>query len=267
MREAVDGLRNSRRLETSTILYAAALGIFMFAGCSSSSRSIYSGSSSAHQTSSTYTVQRGDNLYRIALRHNLSVSSLMEANAIYDPRQIRVGQVLLIPGGARALPASHPSIFARSSAVTGYDDDEDEHPTRIFAWPIASGVVSSGFGMRNGVRHEGVDISAPAGSAVLAGDSGTVIFAGPLRGYGETVIIRHDDHYVTVYAHNSRNLVREGDSVSRGQQIGELGATGRTTGANLHFEVRRDNIARNPLPYLPTPTENAGISFASTLGS
>ena len=101
--------------------------------------------------------------------------------------------------------------------------------------------------------HDGVDIAAPVGTPVLAADSGVVIFSGTLHGYGNTVIIRHDDGYATVYGHNSRNLVSEGTRVARGQEIGEIGRSGRTTGANLHFEVRRDNVAQNPLAYLPEP--------------
>jgi murein DD-endopeptidase MepM/ murein hydrolase activator NlpD len=132
---------------------------------------------------------------------------------------------------------------------------------------VAQGVVSSGFGIRNGAMHEGVDIAAPAGTPVYAADAGVVIFAGVLHGYGNTVIIRHDDDYVTVYAHNERNLVGEGARVACGQQIGEIGRSGRTTGANLHFEVRHDNVAQDPLAYLPEPASSAAISFAAAGGS
>ena len=89
-----------------------------------------------------------------------------------------------------------------------------------------------------------------------------VIFSGRLRGYGNVVILRHDDHYVTVYAHNRLNSVREGDYVARGQIIAEVGTTGRTTGPNLHFEVRHDNLARNPLDYLRAMPAVGGQSFA-----
>jgi len=106
--------------------------------------------------------------------------------------------------------------------------------------------------MRNGVMHDGVDICAPAGTPVRSADSGVVIFSGWLRGYGNVVIIRHDGHYATVYGHNLVNSVREGQHVERGQLVAKVGKTGRTTGCNLHFEVRRDNSARNPLPYLQT---------------
>ncbi len=114
--------------------------------------------------------------------------------------------------------------------------------------------------------HDGLDIAAPVGTPVHAAEGGTVIYSGRLRGYGNVIIVRHDEHYVTVYGHNSENLVREGDSVARGQVIGSIGASGHTTGANLHFEVRRDNLARNPLAYLPRPEQTAGITFARNTG-
>jgi len=122
-----------------------------------------------------------------------------------------------------------------------------------FQWPVGSGQISSPFGMRHGVMHEGIDIAAPAGTPVHAAGAGEVIFTGWIHGYGRVVIIQHRDHYVTVYAHNSVDLVKEGQTVKRGQVISEVGRSGRTTGANLHFEVRHDNVATNPLAYLPPP--------------
>jgi murein DD-endopeptidase MepM/ murein hydrolase activator NlpD len=116
--------------------------------------------------------------------------------------------------------------------------------------------------MRNGVMHDGVDICAPTGTPVHAAADGVVIFSGRLRGYGNVVIIRHDDHYVTVYGHNSSNCVRDGNRVRRGEVVAWVGRTGRTTGDNLHFEVRRDNLARNPLYYLPARSIQGPQSFA-----
>jgi murein DD-endopeptidase MepM/ murein hydrolase activator NlpD len=139
----------------------------------------------------------------------------------------------------------HPVVYTYPSSI--------QRPFTIprFDWPVIEGTVSSGFGIRHGAMHEGVDIAAPVGTPVRAAANGRVIFAGRMRGYGRLVIIQHDHHYVTVYAHDSANLVREGDIVSRGQLIGRVGRSGHATGANLHFEVRHNNIASNPLLYLP----------------
>jgi murein DD-endopeptidase MepM/ murein hydrolase activator NlpD len=211
------------------------------------------------QRAGTHVVAPGETIYHIATEYGVSVGRLEAANGITDPRELRVGQVLTIPGAYRGA-----SIGTASSGVRRYTG---ERASRQFQWPVQQGVVSSGFGIRNGAMHEGVDIAAPAGTPVYAADSGVVIFSGTLHGYGNTVIIRHDDDYATVYGHNERNLVSEGARVTRGQEIGEIGRSGRTTGANLHFEVRRDNVAQNPLAYLPEPVSSTGISFAAAGGS
>jgi len=116
--------------------------------------------------------------------------------------------------------------------------------------------------MRHGVMHDGVDIAAPAGTPVHAAADGRVIYAGRFRGYGNVVIVQHANHYATVYGHNSVNEVHKGQKVFRGQVISKVGTTGRTTGPNLHFEVRRDNVASNPLNYLPPPDSSIGTRFA-----
>jgi murein DD-endopeptidase MepM/ murein hydrolase activator NlpD len=115
--------------------------------------------------------------------------------------------------------------------------------------------------------HDGVDIAAPAGTPVYAADDGTVIFDGRLHGYGNVVIVQHSGGYVTVYGHNRRNLVHDGATVARGQEIAEMGDSGRTTGPNLHFEVRYNNTAENPLAYLPQPGGAGSITFARNGGS
>ena len=246
-----------RRVGAVAVLGFVLGGILIVAGCSSSPSSTSIFHSSRSQGS--YTVKRGDTLHHIAQRYGVSVSSLMAANGIGDPRTLEVGQVLTIPG--------YTSYAAMDNNGANYGADySSERPTRTFVWPVDHGEVSSGFGIRNGSMHDGVDIAAPAGTPVHAAESGSVIYSGRLRGYGNVVIIRHDDHYVTVYGHNSNNLVREGDSVRCGDTICTIGTTGRTTGANLHFEVRRDNVARNPLAYLPRPDQTAGISFARNTG-
>jgi murein DD-endopeptidase MepM/ murein hydrolase activator NlpD len=163
-----------------------------------------------------------------------------------------------------------PRQRATGGRIATYDvrapERYHEVVSRRFSWPVPGGEVSSGFGIRDGVMHDGVDIRAPLGTAVRAADGGVVIFSGHLRGYGNVVIIRHDDHYATVYGHNLRNLVPAGDRVARGQIVATVGNTGHTTGSNLHFEVRRDNLARNPLDYLPMRTA-PGPSFAGGGGS
>lgn len=117
-------------------------------------------------------------------------------------------------------------------------------------WPV-DGQVTSAFGPRGKTHHDGIDIAMPVGSPVRASAAGTVIFSGSLRGYGNTVILDHHGGLTTVYAHHRENLVSTGDAVRRGQVIGRVGESGRTTGPNLHFEVRRNKVARDPIAFLP----------------
>jgi lipoprotein NlpD len=119
------------------------------------------------------------------------------------------------------------------------------------SWPV-DGVLSSPFGPRDGRAHEGIDLAVAADTPVRAACDGIVTYAGDgLRGYGKLVIVRHDGALATLYAHNRELLVREGEPVTRGQIIARSGQTGRASAPHLHFEVRKDSIARDPLGYLP----------------
>lgn len=202
-------------------------------------------------------VRPGDSLYRIGKAYGVSVQALARANRLRDPSRITAGQRLFVPGARRQLPVH----VITPSDVNAKAPRREELPpadgARLFAWPISAGSVTSGFGPRGESFHDGIDIAAAAGTAVLAAADGDVIYADALAGYGNVIIVRHDRGYATVYAHNRQNQAAEGARVRRGQQIATLGDSGRTTGPNLHFEVRRDNVARNPLYYLPPPTSVA----------
>ena len=248
----LEGTRtHGRGIAIAAIALCLALAL---AGCGPSIQN----SQSTARAERFYTVEPGDTAYHIAKRFGISVGRLMTANGLSDPRELRVGQTLTIPG-SYPVAALGAASHGRSTAMPYRGIPE----ARQFAWPVAEGVVSSGFGIRDGAMHDGVDIAAPAGTPVHAAGSGVVVFAGRLHGYGNTIIIQHDNHYATVYGHDERNFVHEGERVRRGQTIGEIGTSGRTTGANLHFEVRRDNVAHNPLAYLPEPPSAPGIRYAA----
>ena len=119
-----------------------------------------------------------------------------------------------------------------------------------FAWPV-KGKVSGKFDSRPDSLNDGINIAAPRGTPVHATLAGQVIYSDQLRGYGNLIILRHRGGYASVYAHNRKNLVRQGQKVNRRQVIAEVGATGRAATPYLHFEIRRNNVARNPLSYLP----------------
>jgi murein DD-endopeptidase MepM/ murein hydrolase activator NlpD len=121
--------------------------------------------------------------------------------------------------------------------------------TGIFRVP-AFGSVTSRFGFRWGRIHEGIDISGHIGDPIYAADGGTVIFSGTEGGYGNIVKIDHGNGYITYYGHNSKNLVKVGQKVSKGQEIAKLGNTGNSTGPHVHFQVMKNGSPVDPLKYL-----------------
>ncbi|MBV8387554.1 MAG: peptidoglycan DD-metalloendopeptidase family protein [Acidimicrobiia bacterium] len=117
-------------------------------------------------------------------------------------------------------------------------------------WPC-HGPLTSPFGMRWGRMHQGQDIACGDGTAIHAAKAGTVVFAGVMSGYGNVVIIDHGGGFSTLYAHQSRMAVQQGQHVNQGDVIGYVGSTGHSTGPHLHFETRFGGAPRNPIPYLP----------------
>jgi len=117
-------------------------------------------------------------------------------------------------------------------------------------WPLRQGRVSSKFGWRGRQMHKGIDIAAKKGTPILAVEDGVVVRSKYVHGYGRLVEIKHSDMYLTRYAHNSKNLVKVGQKVKKGQLIALVGSTGRSTGYHLHFEIRQNGVAINPIKYL-----------------
>jgi murein DD-endopeptidase MepM/ murein hydrolase activator NlpD len=199
-----------------------------------------------------HAVREGENLYRIGKAYGISHQRLAEINGIRNPDRLAVGQRLFIPGGGRVLPVNLITpVRAVADAPAGQEFPRGEG---IFIWPLTSGTLTSRFGPRGQSFHDGVDIGSARGTPVRAAREGTVIYGDTLRGYGNVVIISHPGGFATVYAHNDENLVRAGDRVRQGQLVARVGNSGRTSGPNLHFEIRKDNIARNPVYFLPGQT-------------
>lgn len=129
-----------------------------------------------------------------------------------------------------------------------------------FQWPVKNVEVTSFFGKRGRVFHDGIDLRASPGTSVFAARGGTVLHSsGSIRGYGKLVVIRHSDSTATIYAHNSRLLVRKGQLVKQGQKIALSGRTGRCRGPHVHFEIRRGLDTLDPIELLP-PTQLAKYS-------
>ncbi|MGM9319949.1 peptidoglycan DD-metalloendopeptidase family protein [Deinococcus aquaticus] len=201
----------------------------------------------------THTVKSGENLSVIAARYGLSLSALLSANPTYrGGKAVWTGARLTIPArtsssaSAAAAPAARSTATVRTASSSGRSGG--------WLWPVAGyHGVSSGYGPRvlDGVRedHWGVDIVAPEGTLVRAARSGRVLESRPDydRGWGWTVVMEHPDGWITRYAHLSANLVKKGELVVRGQPVGRVGNTGRSTGPHLHFGTYLRWDPRDPL--------------------
>ncbi|NNL67995.1 MAG: M23 family metallopeptidase, partial [Myxococcales bacterium] len=153
-------------------------------------------------------------------------------------------------GTGSGTPAAIQSVWRQKGPDANAARADAEKAKLVFRWP-AEGRLTSKFGRRWGRRHQGIDLAAKPGTPVRAAEAGRVIFSARLGAYGNAVVVRHSEHYNTVYAHNRKLHVRKGDWVERGEKIAEVGSTGRSTGPHLHFEVRRGRKPQDPLLYLP----------------
>lgn len=170
------------------------------------------------------------------------------------------GGTMAVPELTAALDALETQLIDRQRQLTALESLMSTRSLgeRIMpgGWPIVGGWISSRFGYRSdpfhgrGAFHAGVDFAAPPGTKVIATGPGVVSFSGYKQGYGYVVEITHPTGYLTRYGHNSRNLVREGDTVQKGESIAVIGSTGRSTGVHVHFEVERDGKTVNPTQYL-----------------
>jgi murein DD-endopeptidase MepM/ murein hydrolase activator NlpD len=209
-------------------------------------------------------VEKGQTLYSIAKAYGLDAKELQNINGIKDPSDLDVGHHLWIPGAKQLVHVaptveSEPEVTEPSVPKKKYARKKKKIKAqrkaaaakRKLMWPVKGGVLTSHFGTRNGRNHHGIDIGARRGTPVRAANGGTVKFSGwGPTGYGLMIIIKHPGNLTTVYAHNSRNLVKKGSKVKRGQMIARVGKTGRASGPHVHFEVRNDAHAKNPLLYL-----------------
>jgi murein DD-endopeptidase MepM/ murein hydrolase activator NlpD len=160
-----------------------------------------------------------------------------------DPNnpQIAAGQWLIVPDGTK------PYVPRTVVAYSGPIPEDASKGTGVFGWP-AAGQITQGFWD----RHRAIDIGAWDGAPVVAADSGYVVAAGwDDSGYGRAVVIDHGNGFQTLYAHLQVYYVEVGDSVSKGEQIGEAGSTGNSSGPHLHFEIRQGTVQRNPFGFLP----------------
>jgi murein DD-endopeptidase MepM/ murein hydrolase activator NlpD len=176
----------------------------------------------------------------------------------------------IINGGETSAPAGEPKRVASLGASTPTTNDADATPrsdqanaaveapkasaATKFRWPVKGKVIAN-FGPRPDKSHnDGINIAVPQGAEVLASEGGTVAYAGnELKGYGNLVLIRHENNWVSAYAHNDQLLVKRGDKVRRGQTIAKAGNTGTVDQPQVHFELRQDSKPVDPLPHMEKP--------------
>ncbi len=252
----------------------------------------------------TYEVASGDSLYEIARRFGVRSSELQANNSITNPRAIRPGTILRVPGISGSEPDSspasassriadaspaeqqrilddasspaRPAIINGNTRVAGLSPGAALNPDRAtpvqtvkvtppaapapedtaqamskLRWP-ARGKIIDGFGPRaDGTHNDGVNVSLPMGADVHAAEDGVVAYAGSeLKGYGNLILVRHENGWVTAYAHADKLLVKRGDKITRGQVIAKAGRSGGVDQPQLHFELRQGAKPVDPLPYL-----------------
>jgi murein DD-endopeptidase MepM/ murein hydrolase activator NlpD len=147
-----------------------------------------------------------------------------------------------------------PAVAAPQPVQTAAVDATVDPPSAngtSFRWPVRGRIISDFGSKPTGERNDGINLAVPEGTAVKAAETGTVIYAGnELAGYGNLVLVRHADGWVSAYAHNSTLNVSKGDNVQRGQTIAQAGATGSVTSPQVHFELRKGAKPVNPMDYL-----------------
>jgi murein DD-endopeptidase MepM/ murein hydrolase activator NlpD len=224
-----------------------------------------------------HVVEKGDTVYAIARRYDVDMSRLVRLNGIEPPYTLYVGDRLILPasggGGGTVLassgatasgPVSSEPLDSPAPEPTVTSGAASPEPVPLpaeivvtppsaagFSWP-AQGKIVSGFGPKPGNLHnDGINIALPRGVPVLAVRDGTVAYVGnELKGYGNLVLIRHDSGWVSAYAHNDALLVTRGQAVRRGDVVAQSGATGNVASPQLHFELRRQGEAVDPVRFL-----------------
>nr|QIM10536.1 hypothetical protein PlAlph_4280 [uncultured Alphaproteobacteria bacterium] len=231
--------------------------------------------------SNYHIIAKGDTLYSISRQYGVDVTTLAANNGIEPPYTLIVGQRLNIKGkSAAATPHFQPAksatkhspsvstpktatkpLSARKSATAAKSVKKSASPQKSktvskyrktkFAWPVRGTIVSKYGTIGKGRANDGINIKAAKGTAVKAADKGTIAYAGnELKGFGNLILIKHDDGWITAYAHNDKLLVKKGQKVARGEKIATVGTTGGVSTPQLHFETRAGKNPVNPVSYL-----------------
>ena len=237
---------------------------------------------------SVHVVNHGDTLLSIARRNHISVAELTRANHLEPSAKLSLGMKLIVPGAKTAAAvtpaaapvavAAAPPVAAPAAPVTKLAAVETPQKARLaqaapnaqepavespvkaaeatgalptFRWPVRGKVITAYGAKANGKANDGINLAVPEGTPVKAADDGVVAYSGnELKGYGNLVLIRHSNGYVTAYAHASELMVKRGDTIKRGQVIAKSGQSGEVQSPQLHFEIRKGSSPVDPLQFL-----------------
>jgi murein DD-endopeptidase MepM/ murein hydrolase activator NlpD len=201
-----------------------------------------------------HTVKRHQTFWRICKTYGVDMAEVARVNGIKDKTKIEVGQRIFIPRATKVLQVDiylEDLTARRKTTAVRYENRRWPFGQERFIWPVEGKVVAQ-FGTPVKRRHDGVDISAPEGTPVRAAESGKVVYSdNKIKGYGNLIIIEHQDNFFTIYAHNEENVVKEEVLVKQGDIIARVGKTGNATSPCLHFEIRKGSNPLDPIRFLP----------------
>ncbi len=232
-----------------------------------------------------HVVNPGDTLLSVARHNHVSLSELARANGIESNAKLRLGMKLTVPGAktAAVAPAAPATVAAQpvaavapatkmaaaggppqsarlAQATATVEDAAVATPVKAteatgalptFRWPVRGKVITSYGAKTNGKSNDGINLAVPEGTPVKAAEDGVVAYSGnELKGYGNLVLVRHSNGYVTAYAHASELMVKRGDTIKRGQTIAKSGQSGEVGSPQLHFEIRKGSSPVDPLQFL-----------------
>jgi len=218
------------------------------------------------QAPNSYSVKKGDSLYSISKQFGSNLFTIARLNSISPPYTIFPGQILRIPNiftVSNNTPETNKLNLKKRLEKKPIETKKNKNSLEPkqrditlgakenFLWPVKGEVMSKFGPAGKGLHNDGINISVPEGTEVLAAQSGTVAYSGnELQGFGNLLLIKHSDGWMTAYAHNSLLMVSRGDEVRRGQIISRAGSSGNVSTPQLHFEIRRGTKAVDPLKYL-----------------
>jgi len=209
-----------------------------------------------------YTVKKGDTLTKISQKYNTEIDHIAEHNNI-DGKKLIAGKKIFLPDAEEMIlkpeklknNIDKTAASAKEIAISETDIKKQVEKKLVLSWPLR-GPITSGFGVRthpfSGDKkfHCGLDIGAEEGTIIRSAGEGKVIFSGWKDAYGNMIVVSHKNNYISIYAHNNKNLVGVNETIKKGQKIALSGKTGAVTGAHLHFEIRKGIVPLNPLRIL-----------------